>query len=673
MFLPAEILQEIFNYLDIGHGGLSSLSSCLLVDQHWCSNTVGILWSKPFYYSNTFTKNPSSYKIIDTYLACLDEETREDLRNNGVNLPVIFNKPFFSYEMYHKHLHYRTFISCVYLWVQEKSAPNDDNLFELIMKTLLKLFNESCNNLQRTLYIMTELNPMFYVQSVQGYLISNVNRIWVDLHMPRFFDLLAKNCKRVEQFGVFMKDVGRFNEIGSIDVAKFITEQEALQSFQSIYLTSTQDVIDALKSQAHSLKCVDFICTNFQGCYSLDGLAACNNLEILRFKKCYNITADIVSPLFEASFPKLIDLSVIETDCDVLQRWAESYYLVSDDGFQDERIEFDLTYIKELMLNNKMCHLCNESCIYPLTTACGHTFCKECIFYHLSIYDQCPLKQCRTELPNTKYFYEHPCDPNDAIISEVRRLEAESKLLEEMPIYDGYLVFPKMTYNFDVTETKYRLLIKSCLNSRYRNKFGMLLSRRCEYGTLMEIKQIDFIDGRNIRFQAVATERFKILSSGGIKDGYEIAKVQIIHDEPEDEGKIIEDHHSSAVSIHEPTTSQLINMAREFIHHNELVSLMFHIRHIRNLATSLGEIPENAADFSFYAALLLPINDEEKYELLEIRSAKGRMKMVVNWIDDLKSQWGASILIKDFLNFYALCSWIITFIRNLYLNYFLFR
>ncbi|CAB5203032.1 unnamed protein product [Rhizophagus irregularis] len=208
-----EILQEIFNYLDIGHGGLSSLSSCLLVDQHW---------------------------------SCLDEETREDLRNNGVNLPVIFNKPFFSYEMYHKHLHYRTFISCVYLWVQEKSAPNDDNLFELIMKTLLKLFNESCNNLQRTLYIMTELNPMFYVQSVQGYLISNVNRIWVDLHMPRF-------------------------------------------------LISLQRIVKEWNNLAFYERC----------CYSLDGLAACNNLEILRFKKCYNITADIVSPLFEASFPKI--------------------------------------------------------------------------------------------------------------------------------------------------------------------------------------------------------------------------------------------------------------------------------------------------------------------------------------------------------------------------------
>jgi Lon protease-like protein len=472
-----------------------------------------------------------------------------------------------------------------------------------------------------------------------------------------------------------MKDAGSFNESGSIDVAKFITEQEALQSFQSIYLTSTQDVIDALKAQAHSLKYVDFICTNFQGCDSLDGLAACNNLEMLRFKKCYNITEDIVSPLFEASFPKLINLSVIETDCDVLQIWAEGLCLENDDNFHDKRIEFDLNYIRELMINNRLCHLCNEPCIYPLTTACGHTFCKECIYYHLSIYNSCPLNQCRTELPNTKYFYEHPCEKNDEIISEKRRLEAEKRLLEEMPIYDGHLVFPKMTYNFDVTEIKYRSLIKSCLNSRYRNKFGMLLSRRCEYGTLMEIKQIDINDDGEIRFQAIATDRFIILSSGGIKDGYEIAKVQIIHDEPEDEGKIIdnlEENHSSTVSIHEPhepTTSQLINMALEFIHGNELVSLMFHIH---DLATSLGEIPENAADFSFYAALLLPIKDEEKYELLGIRSAKGRMLMVVNWINDLRSQWG-TILIKDFLSLYALFSWIITFIRNLWFNYFLFR
>jgi hypothetical protein len=201
MSLPPEIFQIIFNHLDTSHDGLRTLFSCLLVNRYWCTNITKILWSKPFYYANAFATNPNSYKIIDIYLACLDEEVREDLRNKGVNLPVTFNKPLFAYELYHKHLYYRTFISCVYLWTQERRVPSDHSLFEIIMKTLLKVFHERCKKIQSSLYIIeTEtMKPMFYVQPDHGYLISNVNRLWVDLCIciPRFFDLLARNIKRV--------------------------------------------------------------------------------------------------------------------------------------------------------------------------------------------------------------------------------------------------------------------------------------------------------------------------------------------------------------------------------------------------------------------------------------------------------------------------------------------
>ena len=196
MFLPVEILQEIFNCLDTSHDGLRTLYSCLLVDRRWCSNIVKILWSKPFYYANSFATNPNPHKIIDTYLSCLDEEVKEDLRNNGVKLPITYRKPLFAYESYHKHLYYRNFISCVYLWVQEKRADCDG---QLILKTLLSLFNERCKKIQGTIYIVeSTISPMFYVQSEHEYLFSNVNRIWVDYpFIPRFFDLLAKNCKKV--------------------------------------------------------------------------------------------------------------------------------------------------------------------------------------------------------------------------------------------------------------------------------------------------------------------------------------------------------------------------------------------------------------------------------------------------------------------------------------------
>src|SRR5947209_20536973 len=111
-----------------------------------------------------------------------------------------------------------------------------------------------------------------------------------------------------------------YNENVSNDVTKFITELEALQSFQSVYLISNQNIIDALETQARSLICVDFICANFHDCYLLDGLVACTNLETLRFRKCYNITEELVSQLFTASFPKLHDVTVKDTDCDALQR-----------------------------------------------------------------------------------------------------------------------------------------------------------------------------------------------------------------------------------------------------------------------------------------------------------------------------------------------------------------
>jgi len=183
----------------------------------------------------------------------------------------------------------------------------------------------------------------------------------------------------------------------------------------------------------------------------------------------------------------------------------------------------------------------------------------------------------------------------------------------------------------------------------------------------MEIKQIDFNNEGDLILQATATSRFKILSKlscSRTKDGYEIAEIQIIEDGPDEEETFSNENLSSAIA-HEPTTSQLINIARDFIHGNEFVALMLYLH---DLPPSLDVVPENAADFSFYVASLLPIREEEKYELLEKRSIKERMQLVVKWIDDFRSRWGVVIInyTQKIMNIYVLY-WMVVFFRWLML------
>ncbi|SNX86480.1 uncharacterized protein MEPE_05189 [Melanopsichium pennsylvanicum] len=58
------------------------------------------------------------------------------------------------------------------------------------------------------------------------------------------------------------------------------------------------------------------------------------------------------------------------------------------------------------------CQLCYLLLYNPLTTPCGHTFCKSCFARSLDHGDRCPL--CRAEMPNFSFFQDHR--PNSALL-----------------------------------------------------------------------------------------------------------------------------------------------------------------------------------------------------------------------------------------------------------------
>lgn len=60
---------------------------------------------------------------------------------------------------------------------------------------------------------------------------------------------------------------------------------------------------------------------------------------------------------------------------------------------------------------------------------------------------------------------------------------------------------------------------------------------------------------------------------------------------------------------------------------------------VTRAAHTYGPMPADAANFSFWMAMLLPIDEYEKMKLLPIRSARLRLRLVVYWIEQLNSNW----------------------------------
>ncbi|CAG8434389.1 3226_t:CDS:1 [Scutellospora calospora] len=330
-----------------------------------------------------------------------------------------------------------------------------------------------------------------------------------------------------------------------------------------------------------------------------------------------------------------------------------SDYSVGDDDFSNP---LDLTHLKELLLKELECQVCYQLFMDPITTPCGHTYCKPCLTRSLDHNDRCPL--CRHQLHNYNSILNQPINKTvNIFISQLypslladRRQLAQNELnddTQDTPIFVTSLVFPNMPCFLHIYEPKYRLMIRRCLDSRQR-QFGMVLrngNSYVDYGTMLEIRSTEFMnDGRSL-VETVGTFRFKVIERG-MKDGYDVGKIERIDDiSPEEEltreqaavrAAEINNRDPSKPIIYEHTISELIGKAREFI---ESLRNGYAPWLLQRLNSTYGDMPDDPSDFSFWVASVIPIDENEKYRLLEERSVRERMKMIVNWIDQLREQW----------------------------------
>ncbi|KAJ8271727.1 hypothetical protein COCON_G00105860 [Conger conger] len=279
------------------------------------------------------------------------------------------------------------------------------------------------------------------------------------------------------------------------------------------------------------------------------------------------------------------------------------------------------------------CSLCMRLFYEPVTTPCGHTFCKSCLERCLDHAPQCPLckESLKTYLASRKYnitaaleevIKQYLCKEHmERKRSQTEETKELSDLMKNVPIFVCTMAYPTVPCPLHVFEPRYRLMIRRCMETGTR-QFGMCIHdpRKgfADYGCMLLIRSVHFLpDGRSV-VDTVGGKRFCVLERG-MKDGYCIANLQHLEDVRVSDGEEL----SKLQELHD----QVYGQARAWFH-----SLKNRFR--GQILQHFGPMPEKEADIQatpdgpaccWWLLAVLPVDPRYQLSVLSSTSLRERL------------------------------------------------
>lgn len=117
-----------------------------------------------------------------------------------------------------------------------------------------------------------------------------------------------------------------------------------------------------------------------------------------------------------------------------------------------------------LNVEDVTCNLCLSAVFDPVTSPCGHTWCRSCIIRSHEFSNNCPL--CRVVMPQAGYFVKRPRSiAIDGVVGKLLEHQDITPLISpiqpenrNLPLFICSLAFPGSTTSLHVFEPKYRVL-----------------------------------------------------------------------------------------------------------------------------------------------------------------------------------------------------------------------
>ncbi|XP_071701755.1 uncharacterized protein [Rutidosis leptorrhynchoides] len=305
-----------------------------------------------------------------------------------------------------------------------------------------------------------------------------------------------------------------------------------------------------------------------------------------------------------------------------LQRFIANIFGKRDQGQTPRTDDFD-------------CTVCLKLLYEPITTPCGHTFCRSCLFQSMDRGNRCPL--CRTVLfisPRTcaiSVTLKNIIERNFPVEYAERKLENDSLTNmgpDLLPLFVLDVVLPFQKFHLNIFEARYRLMVRRLMEGNRRMGMVTLDSTTgsiADYGCEVEITDCEPLPDGRFFLEVESRRRCRILRNWD-QDGYRVAEIEWVKDLSPGEGTKERSDLQDMTDIVAEYARSWIGVAQETARGDQM-----RLAELQK-AEALMPSTRDLENFSFWLATLTHQRPQERLDLLRTRDTKARLRRAYHFM-----------------------------------------
>nr|XP_010936520.1 LON peptidase N-terminal domain and RING finger protein 1 [Elaeis guineensis]XP_029123690.1 LON peptidase N-terminal domain and RING finger protein 1 [Elaeis guineensis] len=274
------------------------------------------------------------------------------------------------------------------------------------------------------------------------------------------------------------------------------------------------------------------------------------------------------------------------------------------------------------------CTLCLKLFYEPVTTPCGHSFCRFCLHQSMDHGNKCPM--CRTVLFMSPRTYPISVTLNSIIEKNFPKEYAERKSEHEslihlgadiLPLFVMDIVLPCQKLSLNIFEPRYRLMVRRVMEGNHR--MGMVVvdpttGSIADFACEVEILECEPLPDGRFYLEVEGRRRFHILRTWD-QDGYRVAEVEWIQDILLPEGS------QERVELQQ-MASGAASQARMWIRRAREARIGRRPRQMERPEAEDMPGLQDPEQFSFWLVNLLNLRPSARLELLRLRDTRERIQ-----------------------------------------------